>query len=418
VTQEIIVGLDIGTTKVCAVVGEVRDQQVDIVGVGTAPTQGGLRKGVVVNIENTVRSIRRAVEEAEIMANCAIGSVYTGVAGAHIQGHNSQGVIVIKDREVTPAEVDRVIESARLMVSIPSDREVIHTLVQDFIIDGQDGIKDPVGIHGMRLEVRIHIVTAAVNALNNIIKCVNRAGLEVSEGGKGFVLQSLAASEAILSEEEKALGVALIDFGGGTTDLAIFSGNSLRYNSVIPVGGNNLTNDIAVGLQTSLNNAEFLKKEFGSCLNALAENDETSIEIPGLGGRQPREVPRKDLANIVDMRLKEILDLLKKDIQRAGAGNPVLAGAVITGGSAMVPGLANLVDETLLLPTRLGYPEVVGGLTDVIHNPAFATGVGLVLYGHYRRQSGPRSRGPRGGGFRGGKSGLWSRIKNWFQEVV
>jgi cell division protein FtsA len=416
VTQEIIVGLDIGTTKVCAVVGEVRDQQVDVVGVGTAPTQGGLRKGVVVNIENTVRSIRRAVEEAEIMANCTIGSVYTGVAGTHIQGHNSQGVIVIKDREVTPAEVDRVIESARLMVSIPSDREIVHTLVQDFIIDGQDGIKDPVGIHGMRLECRIHIVTASVNALNNIIKCVNRAGLEVSESGKGFVLQSLAASEAILTEEEKALGVALIDFGGGTTDLAIFSGNSLRYNSVIPVGGNNLTNDIAVGLQTSLNNAEFLKKEYGCCLNML-DNDATTIEIPGLGGRQPREVLRKDLSNIVDMRLREVLDLLGKDIQRAGAGNSVLAGAVITGGSALVPGLANLVDESLMLPTRLGYPEVVGGLTDVIHNPSYATGVGLVLHGFYRRQAGSRGRGPRHG-YRDGKSGLWARIKNWFQEVV
>jgi cell division protein FtsA len=415
VTQEIIVGLDIGTTKVCAVVGEVRDDHVEIVGLGTAPTQGGLRKGVVVNIENTVRSIRRAVEEAEIMANCSIGSVYTGVAGAHIQGHNSQGVIIIKDREVTTAEVDRVIESARLMVSIPSDREVIHTLVQDFIIDGQDGIKDPVGIHGMRLECRIHIVSASVNALNNIIKCVNRAGLEVSECGRGFALQSLAASEAILSEEEKALGVALIDFGGGTTDLAIFSGNSLRYNSVIPVGGNNLTNDIAVGLQTSLNNAEFLKKEYACCMNALG-NDATSIEIPGLGGRQARTVPRKDLANIVDMRLKEILDLVTKDIQRATAGNPVLAGAVITGGSAQVPGLANLVDDVLLLPTRLGYPEVVGGLTDVIHNPAYATGVGLVLYGFYRKQSGPRGRGPRGP--RRGKVGLWSRIKNWFQEIV
>jgi len=415
VTQEIIVGLDIGTTKVCAVVGEVRDDHVEIVGLGTAPTQGGLRKGVVVNIENTVRSIRRAVEEAEIMANCSIGSVYTGVAGAHIQGHNSQGVIIIKDREVTTAEVDRVVESARLMVSIPSDREVIHTLVQDFIIDGQDGIKDPVGIHGMRLECRIHIVSASVNALNNIIKCVNRAGLEVSEGGRGFVLQSLAASEAILTEEEKALGVALIDFGGGTTDLAIFSGNSLRYNSVIPVGGNNLTNDIAVGLQTSLNNAEFLKQEYGSCLSALGENA-TSIEIPGLGGRQARMVPRKDLANIMDMRLKEILSLLTKDIQRAGGGNPVLAGAVITGGSALVPGLADLVDDVLLLPTRMGYPEVVGGLTDVIHNPAYATGVGLVLYGFYRRQSGPRGRGPRSP--RRGKASIWSRFKNWFQDVV
>ncbi|MGQ9687324.1 MAG: cell division protein FtsA [Desulfobaccales bacterium] len=414
-TQEIIVGLDIGTTKVSAVVGEVRDKQVEIVGVGTAPTQGGLRKGVVVNIENTVRAIRRAVEEAEIMANCTIGSVYTGIAGAHIQGHNSQGVIVIKDREVTSAEVDRVIESARLMVSIPSDREVIHTLVQDFIIDGQDGIKDPVGIHGMRLECRIHIVTAAVNALNNIIKCVNRAGLEVSEGGRGFVLQSLAASEAILTEEEKALGVALIDFGGGTTDLAIFSGNSLRYNSVIPVGGNNLTNDIAVGLQTSLNNAEFLKKEYGCCLNALGKDD-SSIEIPGLGGRQARTVPRKDLANIVDMRLKEILDLLTKDIQRASAGQPVLAGAVISGGSALVPGLANLVDEVLGLPTRLGYPQVEGGLTDVIRDPAYATGVGLVLYGFHRRLNSPRSRSARGP--RGGKAGFWSRFRDWLQEVV
>ena len=414
-TQEIIVGLDIGTTKVSAVVGEVRDKHVEIVGVGTAPTQGGLRKGVVVNIENTVRAIRRAVEEAEIMANCTIGSVYTGIAGAHIQGHNSQGVIVIKDREVTSAEVDRVIESARLMVSIPSDREVIHTLVQDFIIDGQDGIKDPVGIHGMRLECRIHIVTAAVNALNNIIKCVNRAGLEVSEGGRGFVLQSLAASEAILTEEEKALGVALIDFGGGTTDLAIFSGNSLRYNSVIPVGGNNLTNDIAVGLQTSLNNAEFLKKEYGCCLNALGE-DASTIEIPGLGGRQARLVPRKDLANIVDMRLKEILDLLTKDIQRASAGQPVLAGAVISGGSALVPGLANLVDEVLALPTRLGYPQVEGGLTDVVRDPAYATGVGLVLYGFHRRLNTPRSRVGRGS--RSGKPGFWSRFRDWLQEVV
>lgn len=410
-TQDLIVGLDIGTTKICAVVGEVRDLQVEIVGLGTAPTQGGLRKGVVVNIENTVRSIRRAVEEAETMAGCDIRSVYTGVAGAHIQGHNSQGVIVIKDREVTPAEVDRVIESARLMVSIPSDREVIHTLIQDFMIDGQDGIKDPVGIHGMRLECRVHIVSAAVTALNNIIKCVNRAGLEVS----GIALQSLAASEAILTEEEKALGVALIDFGGGTTDLAIFSGNSLRYNSVIPVGGNNLTNDIAVGLQTSLNNAESLKKESGCCLNVLGEEGQT-IEIPGLGGRKPRTVSRRDLANIVDMRMTEILDLLAKEVQRAGAGNPVLAGAVITGGSSLVPGLAHLVDEILLLPTRLGYPEVAGGLTDVIHHPAHATGVGLVLHGFRMQQSSPRRRSLRAS--RGSKPGMWSRIKSWFQEVV
>jgi len=411
VTQDLIVGLDIGTTKICAVVGEVRDQQVEIVGLGIAPTQGGLRKGVVVNIENTVRSIRRAVEEAETMAGCEIRSVYTGVAGAHIQGHNSHGVIVIKDREVTPAEVDRVIESARLMVSIPSDREVIHTLVQDFMIDGQDGIKDPVGIHGMRLECRVHIVTAAVTAINNIVKCVNRAGLEVS----GIVLQSLAASEAILTEEEKALGVALIDFGGGTTDLAIFSGNALKYNCVIPVGGNNLTNDIAVGLQTSLQNAEFLKKESGCCLNALMGEGET-IEIPGLGGRKPRTVSRRELANIVDLRMSEILDLVAKELHRAGTANPVLAGAVITGGSALIPGLAQLTDQILMLPTRLGYPEVAGGLTDVIQHPAHSTGVGLVMHGFRMQQAGPRRRGSRSS--RGSRSGLWSRIKAWFQEVV
>lgn len=285
-TQELIVGLDIGTTKVCAVVGEVRDQQLDIVGIGTAATAGGLRKGVVVNIDTTVRAIRKAVEEAETMAGCEIRSVYTGVAGAHIQGHNSHGVIVIKDREVTPLEVERVVESAKLMVSVPADRAVIHTLVQEFLIDGQDGIKDPVGIHGVRLECRVHIVTAAVNALNNIVKCTNKAGLEVS----GIALQGLVCGEAVLTEEEKALGVALLDFGGGTTDLAIFAGNSLRYSSVIPVAGNNITNDIAVGLQTSLPNAEALKKEYGCCLHALGDQEET-IEIPGLGAGGPGPSP-------------------------------------------------------------------------------------------------------------------------------
>jgi len=413
VTQELIVGLDIGTTKVCAVVGEVRSNQVEIVGVGTAPTAGGLRKSVVVNIDNTVKAIRKAVEEAETMAGCEIRSVFTGVAGAHIQGMNSHGVIVVKEREVTPAEVERVIESAKLMVSIPSDRAVVHTLVQDFMIDGQDGIRDPVGIHGVRLECRVHIVTAAVNALNNIIKCVNRAGLQVS----GIALQSLAAGEAVLTEEEKALGVALIDFGGGTTDLAIFGGNSLRHSSVIPVGGNNLTNDIAVGLQTSLINAENLKKRYGCCLNTLSGLEE-KIEIPGLGGRKARLLPRRELAEIIHLRLSELLDLIAKEIHKAGTTIPVLAGAVISGGSAQVPGLPELVDETLYLPTRLGHPVVGGGLTDVVHDPAYATGVGLVLYGHLLQQGGdfayPRVRKAAGGS----RKGFWSRLKGWFKEVV
>lgn len=411
-TQELIVGLDIGTTKVCAVVGEVRDQQLDIVGIGTAPTAGGLRKGVVVNIDTTVRAIRKAVEEAETMAGCEIRSVYTGVAGAHIQGHNSHGVIVIKDREVTPLEVERVVESAKLMVSVPSDRAVIHTLVQEFLIDGQDGIKDPVGIHGVRLECRVHIVTAAVNALNNIVKCTNKAGLEVS----GIALQGLVCGEAVLTEEEKALGVALLDFGGGTTDLAIFAGNSLRYSSVIPVAGNNITNDIAVGLQTSLPNAEALKKEYGCCLNVLGEQEEP-IEIPGLGGRRPRSISRRELAEIIHLRLSELLGLIAKEIHRAGPAHPVLAGAVICGGSSLIPGLEQLVEETLNLPARVGYPLVTGGLTDVMRDPAYATGVGLVLYGHRLQQSGSSGRG-RGGRGRGGKGGVWSRLKKWFQEVV
>lgn len=411
-TQELIVGLDIGTTKVCAVVGEVRDQQLDIVGIGTAPTAGGLRKGVVVNIDTTVRAIRKAVEEAETMAGCEIRSVYTGVAGAHIQGHNSHGVIVIKDREVTPLEVERVVESAKLMVSVPSDRAVIHTLVQEFLIDGQDGIKDPVGIHGVRLECRVHIVTAAVNALNNIVKCTNKAGLEVS----GIALQGLVCGEAVLTEEEKALGVALLDFGGGTTDLAIFAGNSLRYSSVIPVAGNNITNDIAVGLQTSLPNAEALKREYGCCLNALGDQEE-AIEIPGLGGRRPRSISRRELAEIIHLRLSELLGLIAKEIHRAGPAHPVLAGAVICGGSSLIPGLEQLVEETLNLPARVGYPLVTGGLTDVMRDPAYATGVGLVLYGHRLQQGGSAGRS-RGGRIRGGKGGVWSRLKKWFQEVV
>ncbi len=411
-TQELIVGLDIGTTKVCAVVGEVRDQQLDIVGIGTAPTAGGLRKGVVVNIDTTVRAIRKAVEEAETMAGCEIRSVYTGVAGAHIQGHNSHGVIVIKDREVTPVEVERVVESAKLMVSVPSDRAVIHTLVQEFLIDGQDGIKDPVGIHGVRLECRVHIVTAALNALNNIVKCTNKAGLEVS----GIALQGLVCGEAVLTEEEKALGVALLDFGGGTTDLAIFAGNSLRYSAVIPVAGNNITNDIAVGLQTSLNHAEALKREHGCCLNALGEPEE-AIEIPGLGGRRPRSVSRRELAEIIHLRLSELLGLIAKEMHRAGPANPVLAGAVICGGSSLIPGLEQLVEETLNLPARVGYPLVTGGLTDVMRDPAYATGVGLVLYGHRLQQS-TTSRSRLRGRRPGSRGGLWGRVKKWFQEVV
>ena len=410
--QDLIVGLDIGTTKICAVVGEVREGQVDIVGLGCAPTAGGLRKGVVVNIENTVRAIRKAVEEAETMAGCEIRSVYAGVGGGQTKVINSQGIIAIKDREVTPADMDRVIETART-VAIPSDREVIHTLVQDFLIDGQDGIKDPVGIHGVRLECKVHIVTGAVTSLNNILKCANRAGLEVN----GIALQSLAAGEAVLTDEEKELGVALIDFGGGTTNLAIFAENALRHNFVLPVGGNNLTNDIAVGLPTSLNHAEELKRHYGACLNALTDPDEL-IEVAGLTGRETQTMPRSRLAEIIHMRVAEILNYVAKEVNRAGFSNPLISGAVVTGGTSLVEGLPELAEEIFGLPTRRGYPMGVGGLTDIIHDPSFATGVGLVLHAHRTQQTQQRRRGRTSRYHGGSSSGFFSRLKNWIREVV
>jgi cell division protein FtsA len=410
VPQDLIVGLDIGTTKVSCVVGEAREGQVDIIGLGSAPTAGGLRKGVVVNIENTVRAIRKAVEEAETMADCEIRSVYTGVGGGQTKVINSQGIIAIKDREVSPADVDRVIDTART-VAIPSDREVIHTLIQDFLIDGQDGIKDPVGIHGVRLECKVHIITSAVTVLNNLLKCANRAGLEVN----GIALQSLAAGEAVLTDEEKELGVALIDFGGGTTDLAVFAENALRHNFVLPVGGNNLTNDIAVGLPTSLNHAEELKRQYGCCLNALTDPHE-AMEVPGLGGRSALSVPRSRLAEIMHLRVAEILKLLAKELQRARFAHPLHSGAVLVGGTALVEGLPEMAAEIFNMHTRIGHPAGVGGLVDIIRDPSFATGVGLVLYGHRLQQKDKRGQA-RGWGARA-RGGLLGRLKKWVKEVV
>jgi cell division protein FtsA len=356
------------------------------------------------------------VEEAQVMADCEIRSVYASVGGGQTKVINSQGIIAIKDREVTAADMDRVIDTART-VAIPSDREVIHTLVQDFLIDGQDGIKDPVGIHGVRLECKVHIVTGAVTSLNNIIKCCNRANLEVT----GIALKSLAAGEAVLTEEEKELGVALIDFGGGTTDLSIFAENALRQNFVLPVGGNNLTNDIAVGLPTSLYNAEELKKEFGSCLNVLGDPAEM-LEVPGLTGRDTQQVPRARLAEIIHLRVVEIINLLGKELQRARFNNPLHSGAVLTGGSALVDGLQQLAGEAFQMHTRIGYPMGVGGLVDVIHDPSFATAVGLVLHGFKTQRKGQRQTGrwappARWAGSRSSR-GLWGRVKKWFREVV
>jgi len=369
-----IVGLDIGTTKICAVVSEFSEKGAEIIGVGTYPSVG-LRKGVVVNIDNTVDSIQRSMEEAELMAGCEIGSVFIGIAGSHIKGFNSHGVIAVKGQEVSQEDVDRVIDAARA-VAIPLDREVIHILPQEYIVDEQGGILDPVGITGVRLEAKVHIVTGAVTAAQNLIKCANRAGLDVVD----IVFQPLASAEAVLTQEEKDLGVALVDFGGGTTDLALFTESAIKHTAVLGLGGNNLTNDIAVGLRTPSKEAEQIKIGHGSCLNSLVDKDQM-IEVPSVGGRKPRLLSRHILSEILEPRVEEIFTLIDQEIERTGLKELLASGVVITGGSALLPGIAEIADQVFQLPARIGYPQRISGLVDVVSGPMFATAVGLVLYG-------------------------------------
>ncbi|RKX62916.1 MAG: cell division protein FtsA [Thermodesulfobacteriota bacterium] len=369
-----IVGLDIGTTKICTVVSEISEKGAEIIGVGTYPSIG-LRKGVVVNIDNTVDSIQRSMEEAKLMAGCEIGSVFIGIAGSHIKGFNSHGVIAVKGQEVSQEDVDRVIDAARA-VAIPLDREVIHILPQEYIVDEQGGILDPVGITGVRLEAKVHIVTGAVTAAQNLIKCANRAGLDVVD----IVFQPLASAEAVLTQEEKDLGVALVDFGGGTTDLALFTESAIKHTAVLGLGGNNLTNDIAVGLRTPGKEAEQIKIDHGSCLNSLVDKDQMT-EVPSVGGRQPRLLSRHILSEILEPRVEEIFTLVDQEIERTGLKELLASGVVITGGSALLPGIAEIADQVFQLPTRIGYPQRISGLVDVVNGPMFATAVGLVLYG-------------------------------------
>ena len=371
---DIIVGLDIGTTKICAVVGELSGGEINIIGIGTHPSIG-LRKGVVVNIESTVESIKKAVEEAELMAGCEISSVYAGIAGGHITGFNSHGIIAIKGPEITKQDVDRVIEAARA-VAIPMDREVIHVLPQEFIVDDQFGIQNPVGMAGVRLEAKIHIVTGAVASAHNIVKCANKAGLDVCD----IVLESLASGESVLTPEERELGTALIDLGGGTTDLAIFSGNNIKHTFVLALGGHNLTNDIAVGLRAPLADAEEIKIKYGSCMASSMKGDET-IEVPGMGGRKNRKLPKQILGEILEPRMEEIFSLVKREIYRAGMENMISSGIVITGGSSLLDGVTEVAESIFNLSTRLGKPTGIGGLVDVVNNPMYATAVGLVLHG-------------------------------------
>lgn len=374
-----ICGLDVGTTKICAIIGEInQDGMVDVIGVGTAPSRG-LRKGVVVNIDHTVAGIRKAVEDAELMAGCQIDSVFAGISGGHIKGINSHGFIAIKSREVTGVDVERVIDAARA-VAIPMDREVIHILPQEFMVDDQEGIREPIGMAGVRLEAKVHIVTGAVSAAQNIIRCAHRGGLKVED----LVLQQMAASEAVLSPDEKELGVALVDVGGGTTDVAVFAEGAIRHTSVISVGGDQLTNDIAVGLRTPMAEAEKIKRRYGCALGALV-NGEEAIPVPGVGGRQPRMLSRSVLADIAEPRLEEIFGLVRRELEKYSLLESIASGMVLTGGTVAIQGVAELAEQIFDMPVRIGHPIGISGLVDIVNSPVYATGVGLVLWGARNR---------------------------------
>jgi cell division protein FtsA len=388
------------------VVGELSGNDINIIGIGTHPSIG-LRKGVVVNIESTVESIKKAVEEAEIMAGCEISQVYAGIAGGHITGFNSRGIVAIKGPEINQGDVDRVIDAARA-VAIPMDREVIHVLPQEYIVDDQTGIQNPIGMSGVRLEAKIHIVTGAVASAHNIVKCANRSGLDVCD----IVLESLASGEAVLTEEEKELGAGLIDLGGGTTDLAIFSRNNIRHTFVLALGGNNLTNDIAIGLRAPLAEAEIIKKKYGTCLSRHISSDET-IEVPGMGGRNPKKLPRQILGEILEPRMEEIFNLINREIHKSEVEHIITSGIVITGGSALLEGTIEIAESVFNVPTRLGRPRGITGLVDVVNNPMFATAVGLVIYGAKNQASKK---------FRIRDNNIFNRIvarmKKWFKDVV
>ena len=401
--KSMIVGLDIGTSKVVAIVGEVMaDGGIEIIGLGSHPSRG-MKKGVVVNIESTVNSIQRAIEEAELMAGCQIHSVYAGIAGSHIRSLNSHGIVAIRDKEVTPGDVERVIDAARA-VAIPADQKILHILPQEFIIDNQEGIKEPVGMSGVRLEAKVHLVTGAVSAAQNIIKCVRRCGLEVDD----IILEQLASSYAVLTEDEKELGVCLVDIGGGTTDIAIFTEGSIRHTAVIPIAGDQVTNDIAVALRTPTQYAEEIKIKYACALTQLA-NPEESIEVPSVGERPPRRLARHTLAEVVEPRYEELMALIQAELRRSGFEDLVAAGIVLTGGSSKMEGLVDLAEEVFHMPVRLGSPQYVEGLADVVRNPVYATGVGLLLFGNQNRGSGMLDAEGRG------VRGVWERMKSWFQ---
>ncbi len=402
--KNLLVGLDIGTSKIACLVGELKDDdQIEIIGIGVHPSRG-LKKGVVVDIESTVQAIQRAVEEAELMAGCEINSVYAGIAGSHVRSLNSHGITAIKEVEVSQADVDRVIDAARA-VAIPADQKILHILPQEFIIDNQEGIREPIGMCGVRLEARVHMVTGAVSAAQNIKKCIERCGLAVDD----LVLAQLSSSYAVLSEDEKELGVCVVDIGGGTTDLAVFTDGAIRHTAVIPIAGDQVTNDIAVALRTPTQHAELIKVNHACALTQLTGSGET-IEVPSIGDRPPRRLARQALAEVVEPRYEELLTLLHNELRRSSFEDLIAGGVVLTGGSAKMEGLLELAESVFQMPVRLGLPQHVIGMDEVVNNPIHATGVGLLIYARQHRFA-PNPEMVEQQGLKG----TWTRMRSWFQ---
>jgi cell division protein FtsA len=403
--KDLIVGLDIGTSKIVALVAEALPEGgINIIGMGNAPSRG-LKKGVVVDIEATVAAIQRALEEAELMANCKITQVYTGITGSHIKAQNSSGMLPIRDREVSQADKERVIEIARAL-NIPADQQVLHVLPQEFIIDGQDGVREPLGMSGVRLEVKVHIITGAVSAAQNIVKCVRRCGLEVQD----LVLQPLASSKAVLNDDEKDLGVCLVDIGGGTTDIAIYTRGAIQHVAVIPIAGDQVTNDIAMTLRTPTREAEDLKIQHGVALRQLADPKEM-IEVPGIGERGPKMLSKQLLSEVIEPRAEELFSLVQAELRRSGFEEQISSGIVLTGGTSQMRGMVELAEEVFHMPVRIGIPEYLGGLSERVRNPRFATSVGLLLLGLDKHESDEAAR-IQGASFKQ----VLERMKTWFQQ--
>jgi len=401
--KKLIVGLDVGTSKIAAIVAEIKPEGgFEIIGMGSHPSRG-LKKGVVVNIETTVNAIQRALEEAELMADCKIREVYTGIAGSHIRSFNSQGMVAVKDKEVALADIERVVDTARA-VQIPNDQQILHVLNQEFIIDGQEDVREPLGMSGVRLEVKVHIVTGAVSAAQNIVKCVRRCGLEVRD----LVLQPLASAMAVISDDEKDLGVALVDIGGGTSDLVVFTHGAIRHTAVIPIAGDQITNDIAMALRTPTKDAEDIKERCGCALSQLADPQDM-VEVPGLGERDPRQLSRKTLAEVIEPRVEELYSLVQTELRRSGYEELLSSGVVITGGSSVMQGMVELGEEIFHMPVRVGYPAYHGALAEAVRHPRHSTGVGLLLAGMQQLRSRELAR-INAGSFRQ----VLDRMKTWF----